>query len=202
MRIFILVALNLFFHCMQAASLDVFYTINRFYQIEEQKSYIEVSYLVPFNAVTYETNENKQLQAKLKVDFLLKNNEEVVYQKKYILQTPTYSSATEINQNLTDLVRLLAITDDTLTLAFSVTDMQDTTRTFYNQTAIFIPLVREASLSDIMLINSAESTNEKSAFERNDLLVIPKFLNYYPNDVTTLQFYCEFYQKTYLFQIN
>lgn len=176
-----------------SSDLDVFITINRFYQIETKESYVEISYLVPFNAVQYAEVENNLLQAKLKSSFEISNKNEIVNAKKYILQTPKYSSVNNINENLTDLIRIKVNENDTLKLEIFIQDITDSS--YFSQTVdLYSPSFEEASLSDIMLISSNEKAIEESVFSKNGMTIIPKFMNYYPTEISEIKFYTEFYK--------
>ena len=63
---------------LTANTLDTYITINRFYQIETQQNYVEISYLVPANLVKFSLNNNNKYQAKLKVNISLSKNNNLI----------------------------------------------------------------------------------------------------------------------------
>lgn len=190
---FLAVSILLSSFSLQAQKLDVFLTVNRFYQPDTKEHYVEISYLVPAAAVKYAINKNNKHQAKLKVSFLLENKKDFKSSKSYMLQSPEYNSILDINANLTDLIRLNVPENDTTNLIVKLEDVNDSTR-FSNELEIYIPKTKEAFLSDIMLINNVENKEKNNAFSRNGMLVVPKFLNYYPTEIEEIKFYNEFYQ--------
>lgn len=176
-----------------AQSLDVFLTVNRFYQPEVQDHYLEMSFLVPAAAVNYPLNKNNKHQAQLKVSFQLQGTTSFSNTKTYLLQSPEYSSLLNATTNLTDLIRLEVPQDDTLTLNVTIEDIHKKT-SFSKELEIYIPKTKPAFLSDIMLINNAANEDKNNVFTRNELQIVPKFLNYYPTEIEEIKFYCEFYQ--------
>lgn len=187
---------------LKAQDLDAFVTVNRFYQTEAKQQYVEISFLVPSNAISYAVNEDKKYQAKLKVNLSITNGKGFVNNKNYVLQTPGYKNLSEARENLTDVIRLNAPENDTISLSIRIEDINDTS--FYEtKMDVFIPEIREAFLSDIMLINQVNNEEKNTVFSKNNMIIIPKFLNYYPTEITEIRFYTEFYQlektENYLF---
>lgn len=178
---------------LNAQNLDAFVTVNRFYQSDAKQQYVEISFLVPSGAVKYITTEDKKYQAKLKVNLSITNGKEFVNNKNYVLQTPLYKNLSEARENLSDVIRLNAPANDTVTLTIKIEDLNDSS--FYEtKMDVFIPEIREAFVSDIMLINQVKSQEANNAFSKNNLTIIPKYLNYYPTEIVDLLFYTEFYQ--------
>ncbi len=177
-----------------ANTLDTYISINRFYQIETKQHYVEVSYMVPAVLVNFIQNNNGKFQAKLKTSIQLFKKTELVSSKTYILQSAQLNSLNEFSANFTDVVRLFAPMNDTLTLSIKIEDVNKADLNYTTEVAIFIPENKEVFLSDIMLISSAEKTLEQTPFSRNNMKIIPKFINYYPTENDKIQFYAEFYQ--------
>lgn len=193
-KFFILALITVFTSgVVQAQNLDVFLTVNRFYQPEVKEYYLEMSYLVPAAAVMYPVNSSGKYQAQLKVSFQIENGNSFSNYKTYLLQSPEYESLLDINKNLTDLIRLSVPENDTLDLVVLVEDVNDSS-SFKKEIEIFVPETKTAFLSDIMLINNVENTENNNAFSRNGMMVVPKFLNYYPTEIEEIKFYSEFYQ--------
>lgn len=183
-----------FVNSISANTLDSYITVNRFFQIETKQHYVEVSYLVPANLVQFSQNHNGKFQAKLKVFLSINKGDKVLSKKEYLLQTSEYNNLSEVKTNLKDVIRLFTPTEDTVNLKIRISDVNNVESYFISDVDIFIPKTNNVLLSDIMLISSAENSKIKSPFNRNNVLVIPKFLNYYPTEIEKIQFYCEFYQ--------
>jgi GWxTD domain-containing protein len=178
-----------------AKDLDTYITVNRFYDIVAKKHYVEISYFIPSTFVAFEKNSNQLYQGKLKTSIVVANKNEIVNSKIYILQSTEYNSLDRISADLKDVVRLYVPVEDTLSLAISIQDVNDTSASFYSEIDIFVKEKESGFLSDIMLINSADKSKKINPFSRNGLSVMPKFLNYYPTEIKEVKFYTEFYQK-------
>lgn len=185
----------LFINTVVAKDLDTYVTINRFYDIEAKKHYVEVSYFVPSSLVAFKKNNNQLYQGKLKTSIVISKNEKIVNSKLYVLQSLEYNSLERVSASMKDVVRLYIPTNDTLNLVIVIEDLNDTTSKFNSEIDIFLKEKGGAFLSDIMLITSADKSKKQNPFTRNGLLVIPKFLNYYPTEITEVKFYTEFYQR-------
>lgn len=180
---------------LNAQKLDAFVTVNRFYQAEAKEQYVEIAYLVPAGAVNYVLTKDKKYQAKLKVNFNIDNQKGFVNNKTYVLQTPLYQNLNDVRENLSDVIRLNTPAKDTIVLSIRIEDVNDSS--FYEtKMDVYIPETREAFLSDIMLINQINAEQKNNAFSRNNMVIVPKFLNYYPTEVNEIRFYTEFYQLT------
>lgn len=178
-----------------ANDLDSYVIVNRFYDLDAKQHYIEVSYFVPSSVVVFEKNDKQLFQGKLKTSVIISNKKEVVNSKVYVLQTPSYNKLEDISADLKDVVRLYVPVNDTLNLSINIQDVNDSTSSYKSDLDIFINNKKDAFLSDIMLINSANKNLIATPFTRNDLLVLPKFLNYYPTEINEIKFYTEFYQS-------
>lgn len=181
-----------------ANELDSYVTVNRFYDLETKQHYVEVSYFVPSSVVYFEKNAKQLYQGKLKTSIVISNKEEIINSKVYILQTEEYNSLENISTNLKDVVRLYVPSNDTLNLAIKIEDVNDFTSSYSSSVALYVKEKENAFLSDVMLITSANKSEMLNPFTRNGLVVMPKFLNYYPTEIKELKFYTEFYQKNSL----
>lgn len=177
-----------------ANTLDTYITINRFFQIETKQNYIELSYFIPSNVVEYKLNENNKIQAKLKISLRIIKDDKEISSKVYVLQSQEFNTFNDINSNLKDVIKLLAPANDTVSLKIDIMDINNVNSSFNRTTDIYIPEAKNIFLSDIMLISKANKNELDNPFNRNGLLVMPKFLNYYPTEITDIKFYCEFYQ--------
>ena len=184
----------LIFNTVSANTLDTYLTLNRFYQNESKQHYIEVSFLVPAGMVNFAQNPNSKYQAKLRVKMLVSNSTKIVSSKEYILQTNEYPNINSFFPDLKDVVRLFVPEKDTLIFSCSLVDVNDTSLKFETKIDVYIPETKDAFLSDIMLVNNVNENNSTSVFSRNNMELIPKFLNYYPTEISRINFYNEFYQ--------
>lgn len=177
-----------------ASDLEAYVTINRFFQPDTKQHYVEVSYMVPTQLFSFKQNENNLFQAKLKVNIVLSKGGKLVNSQNYILESTEFKDLNIANYIMKDVVRISAPINDTLELSIEIEDVNVVDFKYESTVDIFIPETKDVFISDIMLVNKVEETNIETPFNRNNIYVLPKFLNYYPTEITEIKFYCEFYQ--------
>ncbi|MEZ4916392.1 MAG: GWxTD domain-containing protein [Chitinophagales bacterium] len=195
-RTILILGLQSIFLSVFADNLDVFTTVKRYYDVKQEKQYIELAYLIPGNVVAYKTvANNKDYQAKVLVAIQLINqaNEEV-FKHVYVVNSPQYKENTQTLVNLSDVVNIPFI-QDSLELSMQFLDLNDSTNYFTDNIEINKLIENTAFLSDISLLSDVKDATENSVFVKNEKELTPKFINYYPTEVSTIQFYAEAYHS-------
>ena len=179
-----------------ADNLDVFTTVKRYYDVKQEKQYIELAYLIPGNVVAYKTApDTKDYQAKVLVAIqLINETNEEVFKHVYVLNSPQYKENTQTLVNLSDVVNIPFV-QDSLELSMQFLDLNDSTNYFTDNIEIDKLIENTAFLSDISLLSDVKDATENSVFVKNEKELTPKFINYYPTEVSTLQFYAEAYHS-------
>ncbi|MEZ4978431.1 MAG: GWxTD domain-containing protein [Chitinophagales bacterium] len=178
---------------VRANSLDCYLTVKRFYETTEQLDYIELSYLIPGNIVRYTELENKEFQAKLLIQVdLLDQENETVFKHTYLLTSPIYKEGTSSLGNLSDVLNI-PFKKDSISLLFQVLDLNDSTKYFTDKISLNQLEKKSAFLSDVSLIVNKNTGKEDELFFKNGQILVPKFINFYPSEISNLAFYVEAY---------
>lgn len=178
---------------LKANDLDVFWKANRFYEPQTQQAYAELVYFVPGNALTYSPNAQGNYQAKVNLNIQVKQKGKTLYSKAFLLQTKSYAQKPQWVENITDLLRIPIATEDTVILYITMQDISSQ-NSFADSVQIIFPKAKSFFSSDLVLISEATPKQENNAFVKNELTIVPKFLNYYPTEITEIKFYSEIYQ--------
>lgn len=191
--VFFVVAQSIFLFNF-ANNLDVYITVKRFYNTAQEKQFIELAYLIPGNVVAYKSPNNQDYEAKVLVAIQLINQaNEDIFKHVYIVNSPTYKENTSTLVNLTDLLNI-PLTQDSLVLSLQFLDLNDSTNYYTDQIDLNQLENKTAFLSDIALISEVKEVGNNSVFVKNNKELTPKFMNYYPTEVSKIQFYVEAYQ--------
>ncbi|MEZ4929593.1 MAG: hypothetical protein R2777_06235 [Chitinophagales bacterium] len=156
-RTILILGLQSIFLSVFADNLDVFTTVKRYYDVKQEKQYIELAYLIPGNVVAYKTvANNKDYQAKVLVAIQLINqaNEEV-FKHVYVVNSPQYKENTQTLVNLSDVVNIPFI-QDSLELSMQFLDLNDSTNYFTDNIEINKLIENTAFLSDISLLSDVK----------------------------------------------
>ncbi|MCB0537070.1 MAG: GWxTD domain-containing protein [Bacteroidetes bacterium] len=195
-RTILILGLQSIFLSVFADNLDVFTTVKRYYDVKQEKQYIELAYLIPGNVVAYKTvANNKDYQAKVLVAIqLINQTNEEVFKHVYVVNSPQYKENTQTLVNLSDVVNIPFV-QDSLELSMQFLDLNDSTNYFTDNIEINKLIENTAFLSDISLLSDVKDATENSVFVKNEKELTPKFINYYPTEVSTIQFYAEAYHS-------
>jgi len=183
---------------LQANTLDLYFTVKRFFEPEKNQNFVEFAYLIPGNMVKYNEIEGNKYQAKLLIKLDISNkNKSIIHNHTYILESPIYNENPLALTNLSDLVNL-PLNEDSVQLLIQVLDLNDSTSYFTEQIDLTYPQANSdyAFLSDISIISNKQEGNEGDLFFKHGQVFVPKFINYYPPEVNTLGFYLEAYKPT------
>ncbi len=194
-RLFLFFLTLLSFASLEAKPLDFYFTVKRYLEPKSQVNYVEFAYLIPGNIPKYIEVSSDKFQAEvLLVLDLINAKQETVFNHSYVLQSPIYSDNPENLNNLSDVLNL-KMSEDSLELQIQVLDINDSTAYFTDRISLNQLPKKNRLLSDIALISAKKEGEEGELFYKAGYIFIPKFINYYPTEITKLGFYVEAYQK-------
>ena len=177
-------------------TIDFYFTVKRYLEVEQMQNYIEFNYLIPGNIPAYREIEPNAFQAELLlVVDIFNQKQESIFKHSYIIQSPIYGESPESLTNLSDVLNI-PLEKDSVDLQIQVLDMNDSTAYFTDRVSLNILSNKEALLSDVALISSKAPGQPGDLYFKGAYVMVPKYINYYPHEVTQLKFYVEAYQKT------
>lgn len=194
-RIFFILPFLFQFVYLQANTLDFYFTVKRYFEVESQQNYIELAYLIPGNVIYYKENSPNKLQASILVVVDVKNNKnEVIFNHAYIVNSPIYSNNPDALANISDVLHI-PMTQDSLELIIQALDLNDSTMYFSDKLSLNTLEEKNTVLSDVALVAQKSPQIPGDVFNKGDFNLLPKFINYYPSTIDKLAFYVETYQK-------
>ncbi len=180
---------------LNAKSLDFYFTVKRYLEPNTQQDYVELAYLIPGNIPYYKEQTPNQFQARvLLVVDLVNSAQETVFNHSYIIESPIYMDNPERLSNLSDVLNI-QLPSDSLDIQIQVLDLHDSTAYFTDRIALNLLPQKSELLSDVSLISSKKEGRAGDLFFKGGHLFVPKFINYFPTEVTRLGFYVEAYQR-------
>lgn len=177
--------------CLQASTMDVFWHVGRFFHVENEAPYIELAYLIPGPEVTYVSATEEMYSLSFKIEII--QEEELVVAYNYQNSEKQLVDGAASMPNIENLQRIQVPTG-TIDLILTITDDLDSLHYFSDFVTIDVPEKKEAFLSDIMLVSQVREALPDNPFYRNGQSFIPKYMSYYPKEVSELNFYTEYYQ--------
>lgn len=194
-RIFFILLIVLLYIPTQANTLDFYFTVKRYFETDTKQDYIELAYLIPGNVVFYEEESPNQFRGSVLVVVDVKNNKnEVVFNHAYIVNSPVYPSNPQALSNISDVLNI-PVAEDSLELIIQALDLNDSTMYFTDKLPLHTLGKKNAILSDVSLISKKSDGEPGATFYKAGYLMLPKFINYYPSEISKLAFYVEAYQK-------
>jgi GWxTD domain-containing protein len=194
-RIFFILVVVLQFVFLQANTLDFYFTVKRYFDTESQQNYLEFAYLIPGNVIQYKEETPNKFKASILIVVDVKNNDNlVIFNHAYIINSPVYSGNPDALVNLSDVLRI-PMTQDSLSLIIQALDLNDSTLYFTDNLPLNVLEDKNAVLSDVSLIAKKSPLILGDVFNKGDLNLLPKFINYYPSQINNIAFYVESYQK-------
>ncbi len=182
-----------FYSSSWANTLAFFYTLKRYVAPIENKAFIECSFFVPGNVLSYVGNTQDGYQANILVSIeVLNNTNNRVYSYAYVLKSPLYYSENEALKDFSDLIKI-PINEDSLYFKVNAFDVNDSTVYFEDELPILGLDPNAVQLSDIALISSIKEGNIENIYFKSGYIMQPKFLNYYPTEISNIGFYIEAY---------
>ncbi len=115
--------------------------------------YIEAYLNIVGNTVQFKKNDNGELQSKIQVLYLFKQNNEIKTYEKYILESPSVKDSTFSFPNYTDVQRI-PIKNGIYNFELKIQDLYDSTNIFTYKNIVTIDMGKEHQFSDIEIIES------------------------------------------------
>lgn len=164
------------------------------YKSSTGSPYIEAYLDIVGHTVQFKRNAEGELQSKIQVLYLFKQNGEIKAYEKYILESPTVKDSSSFLPNFTDIQRI-PIKNGIYNFELKIQDLYDSTNIFTYKNIVTIDMDKEYQFSDIELIKSYQHTKEESMLSKNGFDLVPFVSSFYPNNVDTIIFYSELYSQ-------
>ena len=157
-------------------------------------NYVETYLNIIGYSAEYKANEKGNLQAKIQITQIFKQNDKVVTFKKYNLSGP--ESMDSVAEDLIDQKRFGELSPGYYDFFLELKDLNsDNPEPFTFEQQIKVEEVKgKIKISDIELVMSAVETKEVNELSKSGYDIIPLVNNYYPIDFEKIAFYFEIYK--------
>ncbi len=163
------------------------------FEEDEMFNYIEVYTLIPGTGVKYVEVEGG-LQGAIEYTFEVFLEDSLVYTQRYMVQTKLYPNEDAVPDDVVDINRFNLI-EGKYQIVTSLRDHNDTlaTNTFFSTMEVNGYTRDIPAVSDPTLMLSIRQTNDNNLFTRHGVEMIPYALDFYPSNMSQLNFYTEIY---------
>ncbi len=163
-------------------------------------SYLETHLNFIGGTMTYITNENGNLEAKIEALILIKQNEEIIDFEKVILSSPESLDSSYVD--FLDLRRFL-LPSGNYELELEILDLnlpdEEKTPVIYSS-VINIPNYDLLGFSGVIFMSGFGASKEANDLSRSGYDVLPRVSNYFEGNSTQLAFYAEVYHTDKYFK--
>lgn len=156
--------------------------------------YIEAYLNIVGNTVQFKKNENGELQSKIQILYLFKQNNEIKAYEKYTLESPPVKDSTFSFPNYTDVQRI-PIKNGIYNFELKIQDLYDSTNSFIYKNIVTIGMDKQYQFSDIELIESYKNTVEENILSKNGFDLVPYVSSFFSANKDTVAFYAELYSN-------
>jgi len=164
----------------------------------QQGPYIETYLTVVGSSANFKMNLNNLYQSKIEVQWVLKQEEKIIYFDKYNLMSPELQNAKDPKPNFVDLQRIPAV-NGTYMLELKIADKNSQDSGFISKQKITINYpVENISISDIELLESYTKSSSESKLSKGGYDLVPYISDFYPETMESIKFYCEIYNTKLL----
>ena len=156
------------------------------------KPYIETYLTVNGPSVNFIANTNGKFQSTIEVQWVLKQEDKIVYFDKYNLLSPELES----NSNQPDFMdqQRLPAGNGNYTVELTITDKNAADSKFSTAQPVSINYpVDKVSISDIELLQSFDKTVKEGKMNKNGYELIPYLSDFFPETIGQIRFYAEIY---------
>jgi len=159
----------------------------------QQGPYIETYLSVVGASANFKMNLNNLYQSKIEVQWVLKQDDKIVYFDKYNLMSPELQKANDPKPNFVDVQRIPAV-NGSYTLELVISDKNSTDSGFTSKQNITISYpVEKVSISDIELLESFTKSTSESKLSKSGYELVPYISDFYPETMESIKFYFEIY---------
>lgn len=187
--------LILFFFMMSSTSALTSYVQHSVFMTPSHQSYLETYLSIPYSSLTLETQSDQLQHAKVDVLIYYKNSaEDIVAFEKVTLNTEGLTPDLIPQKSLIEIFRK-ELPDGNYTLEVNLKDaLKADAKTYTTVQKIIIESEKnKAVFSDIELVENIKPTASNNRFSKGNIDLLPYTINYFPTEISTLQFYTELY---------
>lgn len=191
----ILLVASIYISYCQSLSANMKYAI--FYS-PEVGPYVETYLLINGTTVTYRPNEQNKMQGAVNLSIVFQHNDTVANFSKIQLKSPEIDTANSNNvYDFMDYQRF-TLPNGTYDMIVRIADAAHPEKEFEYKELITIDYQpNNIYVSGIELLESYEKTKDDQALtSKNGYQMIPRISSFYPETISKLSFYCEFYNTT------
>jgi GWxTD domain-containing protein len=159
----------------------------------QQGPYIETYLTVIGTSANFKLNLNNQYQSKIEVQWVLKQDDKIVYFDKYNLMSPELQSSKDPKPNFIDVKRIPAV-NGSYKLELFIADKNSTDSSFKSKQDVTVNYpVENVSISDIQLLDSYKVSTADNQLSKGGYDLVPYNSDFYPETMESIKFYCEIY---------
>lgn len=177
----------------QDRQLSALFNFNAFYHAEQHKPYIETYLSFDAWTLNFAPTGDGRYRATVEILLTVKQDDSIVYAKKYDLNSPVISDSTATNFNFLDLQRFY-LDNGLYTLDLSVRDKasQQPPITATQKLTIFFDPAKP-TMSSPQLMATVKKTETPNVLSRAGYDMEPYLSDYIPSDIDRLNLYYEIY---------
>lgn len=165
----------------------------------DKEPFIETYITFIGKTLTYVKNESGKYQATVEITLTFTQDDKIVNFKKYNLSSPEIDDTTTSIGNFIDQQRY-ALPAGVYNMSVEVRDLNDNTSFFKHHDLIALNFDRKSiEISGIQLIESYKKTEQMNILSKSGFDLVPYVSSFYPDNISSLSFYCEVYNTSNLF---
>lgn len=183
-----------------ASSKPQVYLDYKTYYTPDNKPYVET--LLQFKSPSFKflVNKNGNLTSSVEITQIFKIGDSIAFVDKYIVNSPEMIDSTI--EDYFDIKRY-QLSENIYNVEMIITDLNNSETISGNQTLEINTLSNyKINFSDFEFIQSANKTEEKSGFVKNNLFILPYLSNYFPPDLNKIATYFEVYNSNLILGDN
>lgn len=177
---------------MLSAKMSAYFSFCTFNQ-PKGGPFIETYLTVMGNTVTFAPGFSGKSQSKIEVQWVLKQEDKIVFFDKYNLLSPELENEKADKPNFLDQQRIPAANGAyTLELTISDKNTPDSKFTASQKVEVKFP-VESVSISDLQLLESFSKSQGNEKMAKSGYVLVPYISDFYPESMEQIKFYCEIY---------
>ncbi len=170
-----------------------FISYSTFYS-PEHGSYVEIYLTILGHSLYYSKNENDNFSSTVEITVFIMQDDSIVDFTKISLMGPEIEDTLDVNFSIVDIQRF-ALPNGFYDIKIKLNDVNSPTgEPFYFTDNIMLDYEKEKiNISGIQLVERYSQTVQQNKFSKSGYDLIPLTLNFYPEMINSLPFYCEIY---------
>ncbi len=156
---------------------------------------LEIYWRVSPNTLHYVTNDDKKIVGNIKTDILLSNEQGLIKEEHYILQTVPVANLGELVQHNIIELKKYSLLAGKIKIRLLLTDMADSVNRYIYRDSFNIPPAPEQTFySSTELLDTVFETPSQTIFTKNGKQQVPVCVNFIDDGINTLRYYTELYK--------